>query len=191
MKEHLPLILVALLVLAALVLWLLIPSPAASPTDGLPSGTTTVPALPEEEAASVPKAPASGGIGIVKQTTLQVFSHESWAIELRSDLAWKMSVETSAAEEVIRVSYTGTDTNVIVSKDMPIGEPANLSPETYTRSIAGQEVEVHEYTKPNEKYAYYLFFTLRAGGDDYAFSIRSFVESKEPADDFIDRITVK
>ncbi len=113
-------------------------------------------------------------------------------MRLSYDPDWKFGYATSTKNgKVSQVSFAGEEATVLVSKDMPIAEPSRLEYATHVETIAGQEVSVHEYTNPNEQYAFYEYFALTAGNDTYYFSIKSTSKVKAPTDAFIDRITLK
>ena len=57
--------------------------------------------------------------------------------------------------------------------------------------MAGEEIGGHEYTKANENYAFYLLFVVPVGDDECHISRDSITDSKQPSNDFINRITIK
>jgi hypothetical protein len=90
-----------------------------------------------------------------------------------------------------QVKIEGGAFTILVQEDKPIAKPSLLTAKTYQKTIAGQSVEVTEYENPNDTYAYYLYFTLSDGNDDFFFSVRSKSEDREDTDDFIERLSMQ
>ncbi len=193
MKNNIPLFILGLVVVATVVWFLTRPEALQAPLDTATATSTETAGLEEKgipDVAPAPQAP-SGGLTVVAQTVWKNYVNELWKIEFKYKPEGQLSVIKSKAGDIDQITITSSDMNVFLSRNIRVAEPALLDFKSYDRTIAGQKIEVHEYTKPNEDYAFYLFFVLPVGGDKYYISINSITDSKQPAYDFINRITVK
>lgn len=195
MKKKIPLFILALVVIAGAAWLLSRPSPSLAPSDGIPTATTTV--LTQEGTGSpsvaTPVPPGlPSGAQVVKQTIWQPYSNSAWELGFRYQSEWEVSEGVPDEDgDITQVSVSTPDAAMLLTKELPIAEPSRLEVKTYMRTVANQEVEVHEYTKPNDTYAYYLYFTITLGNDEYYVSIKSYGAATKPVDDFISRIVVK
>ena len=198
MKNNIPFIIVAFIVVIIAAVWFSQKSDFPALVEDIPSATPDTPTIVEKEAPTAPlPTNTSGnsgllpGVSVANQTLWNVFMNERWDITFRYKPEWEIGLTKSENGAVDQVSFLNDEASILLSRKMSIAEPSLLTYKTYTRMVAGQKVEVHEYTQPNEPYLYYLYFTLTADRTDYSVSIKSLVSSKKHADDFIEGIKVK
>lgn len=197
MKNNMPLIILAFVVVIGGALWFSQKSMAPAPTTHTPVVATGTSPLGTGEPA-VPLAPPAlpgptlpPGIQITGQTIWNIFTNDRWDISFRFKPEWKRELTKSETGAVDQVNISNDDAFIFLSRKINVAEPSLIQYKTYTRTVAGQRVEVHEYTKPNETYAYYLYLTLIADGTNYYVSIKSFTPSKKHADEFLEGIRLK
>jgi hypothetical protein len=197
MKKYVPYAVLALLVLAG-VYFLMTGGPVVAPqAESLTEEQEATSTPSVEEAAPVSQASSPGGISlpeglqIVKQTAWATFNDAAWDFSFKYQSTWGLSTGKGGDEAINQANLTTGEGTILITREVPIAQPALLKYETSMRTVAGQEVEVREYVKPKDKYAYYLYATLSDGNDLYFISIKSYVESKEWAEDFLDRVAAK
>lgn len=191
MENKIPLCILGLAIVGTALWFFTKPETSHAPLDAAPLATTTEAVMEEQEASSVTTPQPSGGLQVIKQEVWKNYVNELWKIEFKYKPEGKLSVIKSKTGEVDQITIASADMNVFLSRNIPVAEPALLPFKTSKRRIAGQDITVHEYTKPNENYAFYLFFVLPVGDDEYHISINSITDSKQPSNDFINRITIK
>lgn len=200
MKNHAPLIALGVAVLALLGIGFLstssqkgTPPPAETPTvseEGEKENVEgTIPAVSGEVPNNVP----TGGDSVITGYTVwKTYAPKDWGITFRINDEWELYTNDVSKDGTLeQVSFDAGTFTVLVAEDNDIAEPSRLTPKTYTRVIAGQDIEVREYGNPNETYAYYLFFTITLENDAYNFSIKNRVKDKTEVDDFLSRVTLK
>lgn len=199
MKKKLPYIIGAFIVVIGAALWFS-QKPEEEPValETSPIATSSMPAFaPGSSAAAAPTSVPAGmpalptGVAVTNQTLVKTYNNPSWALSFTYMPEWKQDNVTNEKGEATQVHLSSDGGTFLISKDLSIAQPSLVKYTTSTRTIAGQSVEVRTYTSPNDKYAYYLYFTIVAGGDDYHFSLKSYEASKEETDTFIKRIKVK
>lgn len=194
MKERIPLIILTLIIIAG-ALWLFVkPLPILAPADKAPVATTTDIAQKgaDEPVVAAPAPGVPSGLQVTKQTIWLPYMNSAWELGFRYQSEWEVSEGVPDENgEITQVSISTPEATMLLTKEVPIIEPARLEANIYTRTIADQEVEVRKYTKPNDTYAYYLYFTIVLGNDDYHVSIKSYNADTKPVDDFISRIVIK
>lgn len=160
-------------------------------TSSLPVGTPNGPTKPTTPPVSPSTSGLPVGVSVKSQTVLKTYTNPSWNVAFTYMPEWKQDNVTNDTGEVTQVRLASDTGTYLISKDTSIAQPSLLKYTTSTRTIAGQSVEVRTYKNPNDTYAYYLYFTVVAGKDDYHFSIKSYESSKTETDTFIERIKVK
>lgn len=174
---------------------------SSRPSEGTPTPQEEAPAaLPEsvEEkeggGTKAPSAPtnATPPGAITSYTVWKTFVQDDWGISFKVVDSWELSTNDAVKDgEINQVSIDAGAFTALITEDVNIAEPARVSSRTYERTIAGREIEVREYTNPNDSYAYYLFFTISVGNDDYRFSIKSIESDRTKVDSFLSRISIK
>ncbi len=200
MKNNLPLIIAAFVIVIGAAVWFS-KTPSAEPAPEVSApviATTTMPSKPAAPATpSAPAAPTPGtsvvpGIGVAVTTVWKTYRNDDWGIVFDYQPVWQtQAIKSKNGARIEQLTFSAKEGNIFLSRDIPVAEPAGLKYRTSTRVIAGQKVEVHEYTKPNEIYGSYVFFVLPVNRVDYYISISTFDSSKKFADDFIAGIEVK
>jgi|GEM_PF-4299343 len=192
-QNYIPYLVLALLV--ALGAYLLFTDRTEAPTPS--EEVTTEEAVEQQSTEETPTPPVvSGGISlpegvkIISQTAWATFTDPRWSLSFKYQQGWKAS-KIEEGSTLTGMSVVASAFTILMQEDKPIGEPALLTPKKSTQTIAGQSVEVREYVKPNETYAYYLYFTLTDGNDDYNVSIRSKSEDRKEVDAFIERLSMQ
>ena len=199
MKNNLPLIIAAFVIVIGAAVWFSQkpPSEVAPPVTAPVVATTTVsekPTAPSggSAAPATPAAPTTPGINVGTATIWKTYRNADWGITFDYQPVWQVeAVKSKDGARVDQIILSAKEGNIYVSRKIPIAEPAQLKYLTSTKVIAGQQVKVHDYTKPNEIYAYYLNFVIPVDGIDYYVSISSFEASRKFADSFIEGIELK
>ena len=195
MKQHIPLIVLAVAILLVGAYFTYTGNKVSVETpDEVEQATTTETTVVEETASETPTpapaaptpVPSTPGI-----TFWKAYANPDWALAFMYQPEWALTFATSTEGETTQVSFKSDEATGLITRDMPILEPSRLEYATHIETIAGQKVTVHEYSEPGAPYAYYLYFTIPAGGDDYHFSLKSYIEIRQPLEDFIKRITIK
>jgi hypothetical protein len=202
LKKHLPYIVLGLLILIGAYLLLTdtvdvsiektTSSESATTTEDTngesvptPSGGGTGLSVSSDGSISVPP-----GLNIVKQTAWATFTDPDWALSFKYQKGWEVTKADGKDGTLAQASIATPAFTILIQEDMDIAEPAIIEPRVSTETIAGQRVEVHEYLEPREGYAYYLYFTLSDGNDDFNFSIRAKTDEREEVNDFIERLSM-
>ena len=207
MKNNAPLIALALLIVLGIAYWLTqgnddattsVPGEVATTTEEeaggsnegtrAPSTSVGTPSSPLTPPVGV-TAPSTGGVNVVAYWA--TFDNAKWHFTFKYRTDWESGVTKSEDGDITQASFSSDDGSILVSRNIPIAEPAGLTAQTRTRTVAGQSVEVREYENPNENYKYYQYLTLQSGNYEYYVSIRSKTTAKSFAEDFLSRIATK
>lgn len=156
---------------------------AGEPVISIPDPSTPNP--------TAPAAPASGQLKILKNTTIRTFNEPNWHFVFSAPAEWDFGTVKDTDGDIEQIQFESEGGNIRVSREDPIAEPSLLIYKTEMKSIAGAQVSVHRYEKPNEKYAYYLYFTLESGNYQYYVSLKSVDSASAFADEFLSRIVAK
>lgn len=201
MKNNLPLIILAFVVVIGAALWFsrtpAPTAPVAVPTIGTTTETSSNAPVTTAQGGTgatpaAPAKPTTGGIQVGAAQIWKAYRNPDWDIVFDYNTEWNSeAVRSEDGKRIDQIAFSGKEGNIRVSREIPIANPAGLTYETSTRTIAGKEVNVREYKNPNEIYEYYLSFTLPVGNKDYYVSISSFEPSKKFADVFIKSIELQ
>jgi hypothetical protein len=111
-----------------------------------------------------------------------------WALSFSSQVPWQVSISNDAQGNPSFASLSGSTSAIVVSKDLHIATPSDITPSIATREIAGQSIRVSKYDNPQKGYAYSLSFSLVVKGSTYYFLLQSATTSTKTTDDFISLI---
>lgn len=185
MKKYAPLIVTAVVLIALAAFFLVKETSVAPviPSEATSTGSTatTTPGIGMPAAGGSPVIPGVPAGAVVHR----VYDNKDWDIKLSFDPSWEMS------DSGTLVTVDAPSTRFIVGQGAAFAEPARGNYVSVKHEVLGEKVTAHRYANPNEEYAFYDYFSVRAGGETYYFNVRSKTMSNAELDAFLAGITKK
>jgi hypothetical protein len=111
-----------------------------------------------------------------------------WGLTFSAQTPWQVSITNDANGNPSYVSLGGATSAVVITKNVHISTPSDITPSVTTQEIAGSPTKVSKYDDPQPGYVYSLAFSVPINGNTYYVLYQSATSSMTIANDFISLI---
>jgi len=181
MKKFAPAFVIIGIIIIGIVAFSVMQSTVSAPVEPEPTASTTETGTPGAPQGAAPGTSAP----LTIKNVIKVYANPDWGFKLRYDTSWNLT----QTGEVVNVD--SPTASFMISPEQEIAEPARLEAEETTRVILGQSVTVTRFENPNERYAFYEYFTLRINKIEYYFKVLSTVEPNPRIEEFLGSLVLQ